>query len=147
MFLLVLDRSPSKAAKLVPDKLKFKQLIELCQLICSAGLSDIYKPISRGKQIQDWIKRHQGWVRDYGITLLIECRHYTAISQETADKVRSILWSLPLKITKPKTAVFRYSSDYESYICTNSEISIDVCIEEYKKYVAWKKGRGTRYYV
>ena len=56
MFLLILDKDPIRSAHLIPDKLKFKQLIELGQLVCSAGISDIYKPIKQGKQLQEWKK-------------------------------------------------------------------------------------------
>ena len=41
--LIVLDSNPVNAANKVPDKLKFKQLLELAQMICSCGYSDIYK--------------------------------------------------------------------------------------------------------
>ena len=31
MMLIILDKDPEESAKLLPDKIKFKQLIELCQ--------------------------------------------------------------------------------------------------------------------
>ena len=61
MFLLVLSVDPITSANLIPDKLKFKQLIELGQLICSVGISDVYKPIRQGKEIQKWIKKYPEW--------------------------------------------------------------------------------------
>lgn len=54
--LLILDKNPILAANLVPSKLKFKQLLELSQLICSAGISGVYKKIPQGKEIQNCIK-------------------------------------------------------------------------------------------
>lgn len=53
MMLIILDKNPLKSAELVPDKIKFKQLIELGQLICSAGISDVYKPIKQGKELEN----------------------------------------------------------------------------------------------
>ena len=63
MFLLVLDKDAVKSAQLVPDKIKFKQLIELCQLICSAGYSNVYKKINQGKELQNWIIRNSVWIK------------------------------------------------------------------------------------
>lgn len=55
MMLLILDRNPVKSALLVPDKLKFKQLLELAQMI-STITGSVYKPVRQGKEIQEWIK-------------------------------------------------------------------------------------------
>ena len=70
MMLLILDENPILAANLVPSKLKFKQLLELSQLICSAGISDVYKKILQGKEIQNWILENPAWVYRYFDTLL-----------------------------------------------------------------------------
>ena len=43
--LIILDKNPEVAASLVPDKIKFKQLIELCQLVCSTGICGIFKAV------------------------------------------------------------------------------------------------------
>ena len=37
MMLLITSSNPFIAASQVPDKLKFKQLLELCQMFCSLG--------------------------------------------------------------------------------------------------------------
>lgn len=50
MMLLILDENPILAANLVPSKLKFKQLLELSQLICSAGISGVYKKFHKVKR-------------------------------------------------------------------------------------------------
>lgn len=58
MMLIVLDKNPITAAKLVPNNLKFKQLLELAQMLCSCGFSNLYKKIPQGKAIQEWIKQN-----------------------------------------------------------------------------------------
>ena len=61
MMLIVLSKWPRKAAERVPDKIKFKQLLELGQLVCSTGVSSVFKPVRQGKEIQEWIKRNPRW--------------------------------------------------------------------------------------
>jgi hypothetical protein len=43
-------------------------------------------------------------------------------------------------------AVFRYSKDYQCDIPTNTELPIKECIEQYKKYVEWKKLNNVKGY-
>lgn len=69
MMLIVLNKNPILAAQLVPNKLKFKQLLELAQMIFSCGYSNIYKKIPQGKEIQGWIKENYTWVKRYAIAL------------------------------------------------------------------------------
>lgn len=62
MMLIVLDKNPILAAQLVPNKLKFKQLLELAQMICSCGYSNIYKKNTTGQRNTklDKTKLHMG---------------------------------------------------------------------------------------
>ena len=155
MFLLVLDKDPIKSAKLVPDKIKFKQLIELCQLICSAGISDVYKPIKQGKELQEWVSKNKGWCYHYFSSLLNYSAIYAKLKAETYSKLATIRWDLRSStILNPndfyvETAIFRYSKDYEcmTKYKTNTELPIRECVKEYKKYVEWKKIKGVRGYV
>ena len=73
MFLLILDKNPDKSAELVPDRLKFKQMLELGQLICSAGISNVFKPIKQGKELQVWIKNNKNWIYWYMMFLFNYC--------------------------------------------------------------------------
>ena len=43
----------------------------------------------------------------------------------------------------PKTAIFRYVKEYEEFTeySTNAELPIEVAIEEYEKYVEFKKDK------
>ena len=59
MFLLILDKNPYKAAELIPDRLKFKQLLELTQLLASCGITNQVKPVKQGKQICEWINKNE----------------------------------------------------------------------------------------
>ena len=149
MFLLILDEYPVKAANLVPDKLKFKQLLELCQLICSAGLSDVYKPIRQGKDLQTWVKNNQPFVYLYGSTLYDWCKYNTKLSIDTRINFLDILLSLNKENTyfDSTTAIFRYSKGYKCDIPSNTELPIKECVEHYKKYVEWKKANKVKGYV
>ena len=147
MFLLILDKNPYKAAELVPDRLKFKQLLELCQLICSAGISDVFKPIKQGKELQEWVKDNRLWVYRFISYLWIKVVANVNLKPKTMldlYKIRNDLFDSIKKkkrITYPKTAIFRYVKEYSEFTKyeTNSELPIDIAVNEYKKYVKWKE--------
>lgn len=149
MFLLILDKNPYKAAELVPDRLKFKQLLELCQLICSAGISDVFKPIKQGKELQEWVKNNSVWTYWFAMFLYDYCLNNINLKSETIYKIKCIIRDLhnSTDITKetkyPKTAIFRYVKEYAEFTEyeSNSELEIDKCVEYYKKYVEWKEKR------
>ena len=155
MFLLVLDENPIKSAELVPNGIKFKQLIELGQLICSAGISDVYKSIKQGKELQEWVSKNKGWCYHYCSSLLNYSAIYTKLKAETYFKLATIRNDLRNSIILNYddfyvgTAIFRYSKDYEcmTKYKTNTELPIRECIKEYEKYVEWKKLKGVRGYV
>lgn len=149
MFLLVLDKNPVKSAQLVPDGIKFKQLIELCQLICSAGISNVYKPIKQGKELQKWVIKHKCWTYNYLLELKFYVLKNIKIGMKTANDIEKIIYDLVVSIKEdkePTTAIFRCSKDYECNISTDTELPIDECIEQYKKYIIWKKEKGVKCY-
>ena len=144
MMLIVLDKNPVKAAQLVPNKLKFKQLLELCQMICSCGLCDVYKKIPQGKKIQEWIKRNPTWVFEYASELFYYCYDNIKMTPKTCDDIRKIRDSLSIYYydysCKIKTAIFRYKKGYSgTTYATDTELPVDVAVREYKKYMEWKK--------
>ena len=142
VFLLILDKNPYKAAELVPDRLKFKQLLELGQLICSAGISDVYKPINQGKELQEWVKKYQTWIFQYGSSLYTRCNFIYNLKIDTRIKIIDILNSLDInELKKPTTAIFRYVKEYAEMTEyeSNSELPIDVAIIEYKRYLDYKE--------
>lgn len=148
MMLIILDKDPIKSAQLLPDKIKFKQLIELCQLICSAGISNVYKPIKQGKHLQNWILKNQIWTKKFAIALYELCKSIN-MSKSTMKNIIDIISSIPYETSKDKeieTAIFRYSKNYECKIFTNTELPIEQCIEQYKKYVEWKKKKNVKGY-
>ena len=143
MMLIVLDSNPVKAANKVPDKLKFKQLLELAQMICSCGYCNIYKTIPQGKKIQEWIKRNPSWVKTYFAVLYIWCLRYINMKEKTMRDLFTILTSIPVPANlngNINTAIFRYNKKYKSIFPSDSEITIENAIEEYEKYLEWKKG-------
>lgn len=147
MMLIILDQSPIKSAELVPDKIKFKQLIELGQLICSCGISKVYKPIHQGKELQKWVKNNAKWVLKYYNTLFVYCCGILNIqmSTETINKILDIRNDLEYFCDNNKfnnyisTGVFRYQNTYANSIYpSKTELPINECIKEYEKYVQWK---------
>lgn len=155
MQLYILDRDPVKAAQLIPDKYKFKMLIELGQLICSAGLSDVYKPIAQGKELQQWVKDNKLWTFKYFYELLDWSVFNINMKAETINKLTYIrndldeaigiaidFEGMTLDITL-ETAYFRYAEAYNratraKVVPSKTLLPIDECIECYKEYLIWK---------
>ena len=143
MMLIVLDKNPILAAQLVPNNLKFKQLLELAQMICSCGYSNIYKKIPQGKAIQEWIKRNPTWTKEYIIHLFQWCKENKKLTNKTCNDISQIIMSMPVLfwVLPIKTAIFRYKKGYSgTTYATDTELPIDVAIAEYKKYMEWKNG-------
>ena len=142
--LIVLDKLPRKAARLVPDKIKFKQLLELGQLICSTGISSTFKPVSQGKEIQEWIKKNPRWTFFYFENLYCWSAQWINMSNETKYKFNKILYDFREVLKDednliPNTIIFRYSSQYKgTQYSNNSELPTREAIKEYQKYVEWK---------
>lgn len=143
MMLIVCDAFPISAAiylvNIMGYRYAFKQLIELAQLVSSAGFSTVYKKRPQGKEIQDWIRRNPQWTHDYMMCLQHECRFM--MSDKTCSTLSSILNALPTSnmIYTASTCIFRYSKDYKSSYQTNSELPINIGAKEYRKYLEWKK--------
>lgn len=90
MMLIILDKNPYKSAELVPDRLKFKQLLELGQLICSAGISDVFKPIKQGKALQEWVKNNLLFIDCFYENLFVWVISNIKIKNETKEKFTKI---------------------------------------------------------
>lgn len=143
MMLIVLDKKPIQAAKLVPDNLKFKQLLELAQMLCSCGFSKVYKKIPQGKKIQEWIKQNPSWAKEYAIELFLWCKENIKMQEKTSDDLFEIITSLPsyYRVNPIKTAIFRYNKNYKgTTYATDSELPINEAVKEYEKYMEWKNG-------
>ena len=148
MMLIICDKSPDKAVDwLVENTSKsfvFKQTLELAQLICSCGLSNVYKKLNQAKELKEWIKYYNIWTQNYFYKLVDWCENNINLSEKTIKdwhKIRAdiiINGDYRIKFLYPKTAIWRYSKEYESKYPTNSELPIDVAVEEYKKYLDWK---------
>lgn len=121
MMLIILDKNPHKSAELVPDRLKFKQLLELGQLICSAGISDVFKPIKQGKALQEWVKNNIEWIEKYYRTLYKWC--FININfKENTDFNLTKIWKNLLNFPEswkvnyePQTAIFCYVKEYAEF--------------------------------
>ena len=145
MMFIIADKNPERAVEyLVSHTSKvfyFKQLIELAQLVCSAGFSDIYKPVARGREIQEWIKQNKWYTYKYMRTLWIYVVANTKATPTTLLKLYKITNSLFDSLNsgdinkRIKTGIFRYKKGYESEYKTNSELPIKQLCWEYRKYI------------
>lgn len=146
MMLIILDKNPHKSAELVPDRLKFKQLLELGQLICSAGISNVFKPIKQGRVLQEWVKNNKLWVDKYFVDLFNWSIKNINLKRQTYNKLFKIRLNLSdsigyIKIRHPKTAIFRYIKDYTEFTKykSDSELPINIAVKEYQKYIKYKE--------
>lgn len=150
MMLIICDNNPQKAVDYLAEhtnkQFVFKQLLELGQLICSADISDEFKPVNQGQELQKWILANSAWTADFFEKLFDWCvfNGHIKMSYETICKLEHIYETIRYfarcKLSKNtiKTAVFRYKKGYKTDIPTNTLLPIDKCCEEYKKYLDWK---------
>lgn len=144
--LIITDKNPYKAAQyLIKNTNKnfvFKQLLELCQLICSCRISNVYKKIPQGKELQDWVFNNKYWVWGFFDSLFAYALQEVNLKTETITKFKKIqkdlFNSLPKESIVPETVIWRYKQGYESKYKTNTELPIDECCELYKEYLEWK---------
>ena len=94
MMLIIMDKSPEMSVleliRYSNKQFVWKQLLELCQLICSAGYSDVFKPLKQGKELQNWVGKNITWVKAYGEALLEYCIKNIKLRFETYKKIRLI---------------------------------------------------------
>ena len=152
--IFVTDKTPEVSYKFLIENTNksyvFKQLIELAQLICSCGYSEVYKPIKQGKEIQEWIKKNKLWVYRFYTCLWFWCVGHIKMKPKTLCDLYFIRNHLfdnikhKKRITYPKTAIWRYSKKYNSDYPTNSELPIEEVCELYKTYLREFKGFGKK---
>lgn len=143
MMLVICDKHPYLAGKFLIENTNknfvYKQLLELCQLICSAGISEEYKKIPQGKELQKWIKNNAGWVWKYMDCLYCFCLKNVRLKNMTIEHIDTIYHDIYHYNLKPTddidNAVFRYKKGYQSKYQTNTLLPIDIAVDEYKKYI------------
>ena len=154
MNLFILDKDPIVSAQKFYDKMgskyAFKMLIELGQLICSAEISDVYKTIPQGKELQEWVKENPHYIKYYFSKLFNLCRESNlSLKEQTVKNIASIIGDLcdysyyfecsDLGFEYIYDAYFRYSKEYKCDIPSKTLLSIDDCIRETELYLDWKK--------
>lgn len=152
MMFIILDKNPIKAVDKLPHSVRFKQLIELTQLLSSCGVTDVYKSIPQGKELQKWILKHLDYIWFYYSNLYYWCTKNIKLSDKTNMDIRRVLGDLWDKQSfnenglvehDPQTIVFRYSKDYtNTNIQSKTLLPIDLGIQEYEKYTQWKINNG-----
>lgn len=145
MMLVVAEKNPIENALYIKENTNknflFKSLLELGQLICSCGISNVFKRVHRAKEIQKWILNNKLWVYRYYTALYFTCLINIKIKPATFVKLYNIRQDLfelikhKRRITYPKTAIFRYKKGYNTKYKTNIELPIEECTKEYKKYI------------
>ena len=61
MQLYILDKNPIRSAIKIPEKYRFKMLLELAQMV-STLTGSVYKPVKQGKKLVSWINHHRRYV-------------------------------------------------------------------------------------
>lgn len=137
--LIIMHKNPEKAAQMLPNSIKFKQLLELAQMI-STITGSVYKPVKQGKVIREWINKNRFWVAKYYSILFVWCCYNINMKQKTVEDLKTIIKSLKCTNTNENitTAILRYVKGYECKYPTDTELPIDIVISEYAKYVEWK---------
>lgn len=146
MMLIIASKNPLEAVKYLNEHTNknfcFKQLIELCQLLAGCGITDKMQPINQGRAIMDWILRNKYWVFIYFSFLSRWAKYSVKMKRSTLVKIKGVgldLFRSIREFDKPiTTAIFRYRKGYECEYESNSELPIDVAVEEYKKYIKYK---------
>ena len=152
MMFIICNKDSVKAAKYLIENTNKKfclaQLRELCQLICSAGISEVYKKKPQAKEIQAWIKEYPIWTFMFLRVLLSWCKENCKITEDFLGIATKVLedikeYSSGKALKSPAKAVFRYKKEYrtETIFSTNDLICIENAVEEYKKYLIWKGSR------
>lgn len=159
MNLFILDKDPIVSAQKFYDKMgskyAFKMLIELGQLICSAGFSDVYKTIPQGKELQEWIKENPHYTKLYFTELSRLCQGSSLkIRKETLNNIFNICHDINISSFYYECsemgyeyiwdACFRYSKDYVCSIPSKTLLPINECIKQTELYLDWKKERLTK---
>lgn len=122
----------------------FKSLLELGQLVCSCGISNVFKPVRQGKELQDWILKNPEFVERFYRELYKWCFININYKKETDIKLITIWKDILHYISNyrvdytPSTIVFRYKKGYNSKYKSNIELPIEIGIQEYRKYIDWK---------
>lgn len=135
--LILLSYNGQIAGKLVPDKIKFKQLLELAQMI-STITGSVFKPIKQAPLLRNWIKENPFFVANYFMSLFNWCEQNIKMKPETKEKLITIFNSFKdfgKENKKPTTAILRYVKGYECKYPTNTELPIDIVTEIYTDYV------------
>lgn len=150
MMLIIADKSPDKAVDYLVEHTNknfvFKSLLELAQLICSCGISNVYKPVKQGKELQRWIREHIFWTYSYFSHLFIWCSENIKLKEKSKQKLLKIAKDLKSILLENRmlftiwitTTIFRYKQGYKCEYESNSELPIDVAVNEYRKYLDWK---------
>lgn len=143
MMLIICNREPELAAKyLVYHTSKtfvLRQTYELARILCSYGFSDKYAATYQGKTLHSWVLENKNWILNYFNCLVSWCFTNLKLSQELKSIFTSILWNNQFDEGRYlRTAIFRYDKNYKHCILSDSELPIDLAIEEYQTYLTWK---------
>ena len=148
MMFFICDQNPKKAVNyLFKNSNKsfcLTQLRELCQLICSTGISSVYKKRPQAMEIQAWILKYPNWTLQFLKSLFTKVKKECNLSEGFVQKINSVLKDLKKYASEvverePSYIIFRYNKEYASVnLPNNSRMLLGNAVTEYKKYLSWK---------
>lgn len=143
--MLVLSTDSNTSVRLIPMHLRIKELIEVNNLICSAGISSVFKGTAENKVLIEWVKRNSRYIFFYYTRLIQWAHNKGRVPYQTYIKLRSVREDLSFFMQynncteeSPKSIVFSYDSNYESPIPNNTEVPTLKGIHLYREYLTWK---------
>ena len=143
--MIVLSTDSNTSVRLIPKHLRIKELIEVNNLICSAGISNVFKGTAKNKVLIEWVKRNSRYIFFYYTRLIQWAWNNNRVPYKTYVKLKSVREDLSFFMQynncteeSPKTIVFSYDSNYKSPIPNNTEVPTLKGIHLYREYLAWK---------
>ena len=95
--------------------------------------------------MQKWIIKNPYWTLLFFRCLFSWSKDYINLSSDTflklqiiEDDLEGYIWETKSKNLDIETIIFRYKKEYKSQYDNNSELSMFIAKEEYKKYLRWK---------
>lgn len=143
--MLVLSTDSNTSVRLIPKHLRIKELIEVNNLVCSAGISNVFKGTAKNEVLIEWVKRNSRYIFFYYTRLIQWAWNNNRVPYQTYAKLKSVREDLSFFMQynncteeSPKTIVFSYDSNYKSPVPNNTEVSTLKGIHLYRDYLAWK---------
>ena len=88
--MLVLSTNSDTSVRLIPKHLRIKELIEVNNLICSAGISNVFKGTVKNEALTEWIKQNSRYIFFYYTRLIRWAWNNNRVPYKTYIKLKSV---------------------------------------------------------